>query len=236
MRFDPPLLAATLLQRYKRFLADVELADGSTVTVHCPNTGRMTGCAEPGSEVWLSESPDPRRKYRFTWELTRDREGHLVYIHSARANRLVGEALADGRIDELAGYSRVAAEVPIGDAGSRADFRLSDDVSECFVEVKCVTLHSGGGIGCFPDAVSTRGARHLRELARAHRGGSRAVLCFCVHHPAVREVRPADAIDPAYGRALREAVADGVEVIARRARVAVDGVVLGGPLPVVIPA
>lgn len=235
MRFDPPLAAATLLRRYKRFLADVELADGSTATVHCPNTGRMTGCAEPGSEVWLSESPNLRRKYRYTWELTRDGEGNLIYIHSARANRLFGEALAAGRIDELAGYADVAAEVPIGDGGSRADFRLRGDSGECFVEVKCVTFHTGGGIGCFPDAVSARGARHLRELAAARRHGGRAVLCFCVHHPAVRQVRPADAIDPAYGDALRAAVADGVEVIARRANVTVDGVVLDGPLPVVIP-
>lgn len=236
MRFERPLVAATLLQRYKRFLADVELADGSVITVHCPNTGRMTGCAEPGSEVWLSESSDTRRKYRYTWELTRDRDGNFVYIHSARANRVIAEALADGRIDELAGYSEIAAEVPIGDAGSRADFLLRDKGRECFVEVKCVTLHTGDGIGCFPDAVSARGARHLRELAAARSRGSRAVLCFCVQHPAVSEVRPADAIDPAYGNALREAVAAGVEVIAWRAMVGVDAVVIERPLPVVIPA
>lgn len=238
MIFDPPLIPATLVRRYKRFLADVTLDDRSGLTAHCPNTGSMLGCQDPGSRVWLSRVDNPKRKYAHTWELVETAGGALVGINTGRSNRLVREAMESGTIRELTGYGRARAEVRYGAEGSRADFLLEDgdDHRPCYVEVKNVTAAVNEGVAVFPDAVSVRGTRHLRELEKVVATDSaRAVLCFCVQRGDVAEVRPADDIDPDYGQTLRRAMAAGVEVIAYRANVGVEGIQLVERIPVVCP-
>jgi sugar fermentation stimulation protein A len=238
MRFDPELIPATLVRRYKRFLADVTMGEGTGVTAHCPNTGSMLGCQEPGSRVWLSLSDNPKRKYCHTWELVETATGALVGINTGRSNRLVREAIESGTMDELAGYASIRAEVRYGVEGSRVDFLLEDgdDRRRCYVEVKNVTAAVDKGVAIFPDAVSVRGTRHLRELENAVASdGQRAVLCFCVQRADVREVRPADDIDSVYGEALRSAIAAGVEAIAYRAAVSAEGIQLMERIPVVCP-
>ena len=209
----------TLLRRYKRFLADVRLPTGQELTIHCPNTGSMRHCVLPGSPCWFSDSGNPKRKYRHTWEVATVPGEHLAGVNTGRANTLVEAAIRSGVIGELAGYAQRRREVPYGQERSRIDFLLSDEngARPCYVEVKSVTLMEAPGQGWFPDAVSTRGTKHLRELTELVRGGARAVLLFCVQHTGIEWVEPADDIDPAYGRALREAVAAGVEVLAYRA-------------------
>lgn len=238
MDLPQPLIPAVLQQRYKRFLADVALEDGRMVTCHCPNTGSMMGCREPGSRVWLSHSDRPGRKYALTWELVELGDGVMVGIHTGRANPLVREAVATGHIPALADYQRMKPEVRLADTGTRFDFLLTDHPREpdCYLEVKNVTAAVEKGIALFPDAVSSRGKRHLDHLAEVVRGGTRAALVFCVQRNDVTEVRPADAIDPAYGRALRAAMAAGVEVYALGATVGVGTITLERPLPVVCPA
>lgn len=236
MRFDPPLQAAVLSRRYKRFLADVRFPDGRQLTVHCPNTGSMLGCADAGVRVWLSAAANPARKYPWTWELVEALPEVLVGIHTGRTNGLVREAIDAGVIGEVAGYRALQAEVMAGQ-GFRVDFLLRGHATQpdCFLEVKNVTAAVQAGIALFPDAVSTRASRHLRELTAKVRTGQRAMLCFCVQRDDVSEVRPADAIDPVYGRTLRDALAAGVEVAAYAARVDEHEVVLYRPVPVRLP-
>lgn len=211
------LREAVLLRRYKRFLADVEFPDGEVVTVHCPNTGAMTGCAEPGSAVWLSTSDSKTRKYPHSWELVNTAQG-MACIHSARANKLLQEALENKRIGALSGYQNLQAEVKYGEK-SRLDFLLEFAQEKMFVEVKSVTLCSAGGQGLFPDAVSDRGRKHLQELAKiAQTKNTRAVLFFCVLHEGIERVSTAGEIDPRYREAMREALDAGVEVMAWRAQ------------------
>jgi sugar fermentation stimulation protein A len=241
MKFANPLLSGRLLRRYKRFLADVELAGGDVITAACPNTGSMLGCCEPGSRVWLSQSDSPTRKYRHTWELVEvKRAGRgrpvVVGINTGLPNRLVAEAVASSVVPELAGYATIRREVAFGEERSRVDLLLtSPDRDDCYVEVKNVTAAVTGGVALFPDAVSERGARHLRELMRLKKRGLRAVQFYCVQRADVEEVRPADAIDPAYGRTLREALAAGVEVVAWRAKVTPRAIVLDRRIPVACP-
>ena len=224
------LQEATLLRRYKRFLADVEFPGGVVHTVHCPNTGAMTGCAEPGSKVWLSLSDSPSRKYPYTWELVDTGMG-LACIHSARANVLVRDAFVSGCITGFAGYPDIRTEVKYGD-GSRIDLLLRGPAGTVFVEVKSVTLCREGGLGLFPDAVSERGRRHLQELVRVVRDNdTRAVLFYCVLHTGVEHVSVAGDIDARYRDAMLEALAAGVEVLAWRARVDLAGMELATPLP-----
>lgn len=235
MRFAESVTAGRLLRRYQRFLADVEVA-GETLTAHCPNTGSMLGCAEPGSPVWLSRATNPARKYAWTWELVQAPEGALVGIHTGRSNQLVREAIEDGVVAELQGYGAIRPEVAYGTQKSRIDLLLSGAGRvDCYVEVKNVTAAVRDGAGYFPDAVTARGAKHLAEMQALVEAGRRAVLCFCVQREDVGEVRPADHIDPAYGRALRSALAAGVEAIAYGARVSVEGIALVKKLPVVVP-
>ncbi|MBF7144559.1 MULTISPECIES: DNA/RNA nuclease SfsA [Pseudomonas] len=215
MRFDPPLEPATLLKRYKRFLADIELPDGSQLTVHCPNTGSMLNCMAPGCRVWISRSNDPKRKLPGTWEMVETPQGRLACINTARANRVVEEALLAGAIPELAGFTQLRREVRYGQENSRVDFHLMYPDGEAYVEVKSVTLgFEGGVVAAFPDAVTQRGARHLRELAALASRGTRAIQLFCVNLTGVEAVRPAWEIDDAYAQALRWAVGEGVEVLA----------------------
>jgi len=228
MQFDT-LLAGRLLRRYKRFLADVELPGGEVITVHCPNTGAMTGCAEVGSRVWLSTSASKTRKYPHTWELV-ETAGGLACIHSARANQVVREAFTSARIPGFEAYPEIRAEVKYA-RGSRADLLLEGADGRVFVEVKSVTLCRAGGCGLFPDAVSERGRKHLRALQSIRDEHTRALLFFCVFHSGITGVSVAGDIDPRYRDALQEAQAAGVEVLAWRADISPGGIVLQDALP-----
>jgi sugar fermentation stimulation protein A len=210
----PELIQGTLIKRYKRFLADVQLDSGEKITVHCPNTGAMTGCADPGNTVWLSTSSNAKRKYPQTWELAKNKAGEMMCVHSAKANALVKEAIENNCIKELKGYDTIQAEVKYGKENSRIDLLLERDGERCFVEVKSVTLLVENGLGIFPDAVSARGQKHLRELMAVKAEGNRAILFFCVQHAGIERVAPADMIDKLYAETFRKAVAAGVEVIA----------------------
>ena len=238
MHFDPPLEAAILQQRYKRFLADVNTPDGTQLTLHCPNTGSMLGCCDPGVRVWYQDSGSAARKYPCTWELLETQAGHWVCINTGRANALVEEAIRNRVIVELQGYSRLRREVRFGQEGSRIDLMLDrpeqPDDPACYVEVKNVTLWSEGSMGYFPDAVSTRGQKHLRELMHVRESGQRAVLLFCVAHTGIESVRPADHIDPAYGVLLRQAAMQGVEILAYGADISPTQISLSRPLPVLL--
>jgi sugar fermentation stimulation protein A len=217
------LKSALLIGRRKRFLADMRLASGRVLTVHCPNPGAMTGCDRPGSAVLLSDSGNPRRKLRHTWELVR--VGRTwVCVNTHVANRVVGKWLEMKHL--LPGYERVRPEVRL--AGSRFDFVLDD---RCVVEVKSVTLKVDG-IAAFPDAVTERGRRHLETLAALQ--GMRRVLVYFVARNDVNAVRPADEIDSRYGEALRRALEAGVEVLAVRARFTRRGVERGPLLDVIV--
>ena len=228
----PELIEGRLIKRYKRFLADVRLLDGSEITAHCPNTGAMTGCAEPGSRVWLSTSDNVKRKYAQTWELVETQPNELACIHSAKANALVKEAIEREVITELSGYGSIKAEVKYGEEGSRIDLLLEKPDQDCFVEIKSVTLKLDDGLGVFPDAVSDRGRKHLRELINVKQEGHRAVLFFCVQHTGIKHVAPADQIDPKYAETLRQAIAAGVEVIAYRVQMDLEYIELAESLPV----
>tara|TARA_Y100000814_G_scaffold195558_1_gene143707 strand:- start:768 stop:1496 length:729 start_codon:yes stop_codon:yes gene_type:complete len=236
MKFEFPLIEAKLVRRYKRFLADVILSDGSETTVHCPNTGSMLGCNEPGSTVWLLPVENPTRKYPLGWELVEVNQSVLVGINTGRSNNLVAEALEHGLIGELRGFTSIRREVKITGTRSRIDFLLSEHETEpdCYLEVKNVTASVDNGNCCafFPDAVSIRATRHVEELTERVEAGQRGALCFCVQRADVEYVVPADEIDPAYGKALRKAVEIGVEVYALGATVTSQSVTLERRLPV----
>ncbi len=227
----PPLIAGRLIKRYKRFLADVLLEDGSIVTVHCPNSGSMKGCATPDSPVFLSRSTNMGRKYPLTWELVQA-DGCWAGINTGIPNRLTREAIEDGTVSELQGYDTIRPEVPYGEH-SRIDLLLEGPVGRCFVEVKNVTLVENRR-ALFPDSVTTRGQKHLQELMRVVREGDRGVIFFTVQRGDGDSVSPADLIDPEYGRLLRMALDNGVEALAYRAAVTPDEIRLTERLPVLI--
>lgn len=237
MFFESSLQPAILLRRYKRFLADVRLPDGVEITVHTPNTGSMLGCSEPGSRVWLRDAGEGTRKYRYSWDMTETAEGVMVGVNTHLPNRLVTEGIESGLIAALSGYASIRPEVRYGVEKSRIDLLLqgAGERPDCYVEIKNVTTCDDGGAGFFPDAVSVRASRHLRELTEMVRQGQRAVIFFCVQRGDVQQVRPADEIDPHYGEALRAALAAGVEAMAWRARVTPAEIVLERALPVVCP-
>ncbi|MCH1926644.1 DNA/RNA nuclease SfsA [Shewanella sp. C32] len=216
MQFEPPLESGRLLQRYKRFLADVALANGEQITIHCPNTGSMKNCLFPGEQVWFSRSDNPKRKYACTWELMQTPTGDLIGINTGRANQLAEEAINAGIITELLGYQQLKREVCYGVERSRIDIHLTQGVeADCFVEVKSATLLEGDR-GYFPDAVTQRGQKHLRELMQVVKNGQRAVLLFIVQHTGIKNVAAAAHIDKDYADLLNEAIAAGVEVLAYR--------------------
>lgn len=227
MRFDPPLEQGLLLRRYKRFLADIETVGGEALTIHCANTGSMLNCMSAGCRVWFSRSSDPKRKLPGSWEISETPQGRLACINTARANALVEEALRAGLIEELTGFVALKREVVYGVENSRADFRLDYPSGPVFVEVKSVTLgFDGSDVAAFPDAVTLRGARHLRELAALARVGVRTVLLYCVNLSGIRAVRAAEEIDPLYAASLREARAAGVEMLAYGAELSPQGIAL----------
>jgi sugar fermentation stimulation protein A len=237
MRFAKPLIPAKLLRRYKRFLADVELASGETLTVHVANPGAMTGLAEPGTPVWLSKSDGAARKLAHSWELVEVDLGggrELVGINTAHPNLIVAEAIAEGLIPELAGYDTIRREVKYG-KNSRVDFLLqAPDRPPCYLEVKNVHLMRRPGVAEFPDSVTARGARHLDELAAMVVLGNRAVMLFLVQIPSAASFTLARDIDPTYGSAFDRARDAGVEAIAYRCAVGREAIAVSGPVPIVI--
>src|SRR5882724_13192538 len=240
MRFPVPLFPATLVRRYKRFLADVVLPSGETITVHCANPGSMIGLAAPGARVWLSKSANPGRKLAHSWELIEVDFGtgaELVGINTSHPNALAAEAIAAGAIPELAGNGSIRCEVKYG-KNSRVDFLLEDMGAEglarppCYLEIKNVHLMRQPGLAEFPDAVTKRGAKHLGELSDMVAAGARAVMLFLIQIGSARRFALARDIDPGYGKAYDAARAAGVEAIARRCRPTRDGIEVAESVPI----
>jgi sugar fermentation stimulation protein A len=235
MRFSSPLVPATLVRRYKRFLADVVLPTGEEITAHVANPGAMTGLAAPGTPVWLSKSDDPKRKLPYAWELAEADFGtglELVGVNTALPNRLVHEALTVAGIPECAGYALIRREVKYG-KNSRVDFLLEcPQRGGCYLEVKNVHLMRQPGLAEFPDSVTARGARHMEELGEMAENGARAVLLFLIQIGSATRFTPARDIDPGYAAALDGARARRVEVFAYTCAVTTDGISLARRVPV----
>lgn len=216
----PVLSHGTLLHRYKRFLADIQLPNGEQITIHCANTGAMTGCANAGDTVWFSTSDNPKRKYAHSWELTQTQAGHFICVNTLRANQLVQEALENQWISELADYSKILPEQKYGEENSRIDFLLKgENVSNCFVEVKSTTLLTENGVGMFPDAKTERGQKHLRELTQIAQNGQKAVILFAVLHTGIEQFEVAKQVDPKYAELCQQAVENGVQMLVYKAEV-----------------
>ena len=234
MRFPLPLRRARLLKRYKRFLSDHRMDDGSTVTAHVANPGAMTGLVDEGLETWLSPAANPKRKLPFSWEMVRIGNG-LVGVNAGRPNALAEEAIAAGAIPPLAGYDTIRREVPYGER-SRVDFVLeAQGRPPCYVEVKNVHLKRGPA-AAFPDSVTARGTKHLRELAAVAEGGARAAMLYIVQREDCDSFALAADIDPAYAAAFAEARASGVEAFAYACRLRPDGILVDRPLSIVDPS
>ena len=225
----PKLVRGTLVKRYKRFLADVRLDNGKIVTAHCPNTGSMTGCSESGQPVYLSRHDNPKRKLKYTWELI-EMPTSLVGVNTLVPNRLVFLSAAAGLISELAGYETVEREVKVGN-NSRLDLRLSNgEKDRCYVEIKNCTLVENG-VARFPDAVTTRGLKHLNELENLIDSGCRCVMFYFIQRMDAGVFEPADQIDPDYGKGLRRAINRGVEILIYDVAIDLAGIKLNRKIP-----
>lgn len=222
MTFNPPLIHGKLIKRYKRFLADMLLDNGETVVAHCTNSGTMLSCLEEGAEVYLTPVNKPQRKTKFTWEMILINK-NWVGVNTSWPNVLAYEAIKNQEIERLQGYSQVKREVKFDD--SRFDIYCENNWEKCFVEVKNVTLKVGN-LACFPDAVTTRGQKHLKTLIEAKKQGYRAVMLYIIQRSDVSGFAPARNIDPEYARALEKAIYNGVEVIAIQAKVSPEYLVL----------
>ena len=234
MKFRLPLRRATLVKRYKRFLSDHRFEDGSTVTAHVANPGAMTGLIDDGVETWLSPAANPKRKLPYSWEMVRVGQG-LVGVNAGRPNALAEEAIAAGAIPPLAGYDTIRREVAYGER-SRVDFLLeAADRPPCYVEVKNVHLKRGPGAE-FPDSVTARGTKHLRELATVAESGARAVMLYVIQRQDCESFTLAADIDPAYAAAFTQARAIGVEALAYACRLTTEDITVDHPLPIVDPA
>jgi len=232
MRFQTPLVPASLIRRYKRFLADVALPDGSEIVAHCPNPGSMMGLAEPGTKIWLERNDDPRKKLDYGWRLVEHANGHFTGIDTSVPNKMLKSALSARRVAAVAAYGSIRAEVPYADK-SRVDFLLStNDLPDLYLEVKSVTLSRVAGLAEFPDAKTARGARHMADLAAMVAQGHRAAVLFLVQRTDAQRVRIASDIDPAYADAFHRARAAGVEVICHRCAISPEAVTLDRELPV----
>jgi len=233
VRFPDPLIRGRLLRRYKRFLSDIELDNGEIMVAHCANPGAMTGLKDTGAPVWLSPSRNPKRKLKYSWELIQV-DGHMVGINTAWPNRIVEEAVTAQMVPELAGYPSLRREVPYG-RNSRIDLLLeAADRPPCYLEVKNVHLRRTAALAEFPDAVTKRGAKHLRELSEMADRGARAVMFFLVQRGDCVSFQVAADIDPDYDRALHAALDHGVEVLCYSCRVGEEAIELDRPLPVTI--
>lgn len=223
MRF-PPLSSGILIARYKRFLADVLLANGEQITIHCPNTGAMTGCATKGDTVWFSTSNNPKRKYAHTWELTQTQVGDFICVNTQRANQLVQEALQQKYISELTSYNEILPEQKYGSENSRIDFLLkANNLPDGFVEVKSTTLLTSNSVGMFPDAKTERGQKHLRELTLIAEQGKKAVIFFAILHTGIHYFEVSKYIDPKYANLFQVAKQKGVQTLAYRAEMQLEG-------------
>ena len=235
MRFPTSLIPATLIRRYKRFLADVKLDSGKEITAHVANPGAMTGLAAPGARVWLSKSDNPNRKLPYSWELTEADFGggpELVGVNTGHPNLLVSEALSAKMLPELTGYKSARREVKYG-MSSRIDFLLEhDDRPPCYVEVKNVHLMRKAGVAEFPDSVTQRGAKHLDELAAVADSGARAVMLFVIQIGSTKRFTLARDIDPTYGKAFDRARERGVEALAHVCTVTHEGIDIAGAVPI----
>jgi len=227
----PPLIDAILLRRYKRFLADVRLSHGETITVHCPNSGSMKGCNLPGAPCWISDSNNPKRKLRYTLEAVRGPEGWIC-VNTSRPNGVVREALEQGLIPLEGGpIQAIRAEVRYGLENSRIDFLVQQEDGQTYVEVKGASL-AEDGLGLFPDARTTRGEKHLRELTSVVATGGRAALVFCLQRSDPRALAAEDRIDPSYAAALDRARQGGVQIFALHNRIEREGIRPTGLIPV----
>ena len=233
MRFPSPLVPARLIRRYKRFLADCVLQDGTEVTAHCPNPGAMLGLKEEGARIWLLPNDDPKKKLKFGWRLVELPDGHFAGIDAGLPNRLVRDALAEGRIQALTSYSETKPEQRYGVENSRIDFLLSEPGRpDAYVEVKNCHLRRDGDWAEFPDCVTERGTKHLRELTSIAQQGGRAVMLYVVQRTDCSRFRLAPDLDPTYARAFDAARDAGVEVLCHGTEITVEGIRLSGPVPV----
>ena len=229
MKFDKPLIHGILLKRYKRFLADIKLNNGKYVTAHCPNSGSMKTCKEPGWKVLVSESDNPARKLKYTWEMVHNGQC-WIGINTQIPNKIAIEAIQNGIIPELNGYNKIRPEVKYGH-NSRVDILLSGKKGICYVEVKNVTLVESDGFYKFPDAVTERGRKHLYELLDMVKSGHRAVMLFVIQRSDGSTFKPADHIDLEYAHALKEVHKQGVEILVYQAIVSPSEIILKNPIP-----
>jgi len=232
--FDPPLVKAKLIKRYKRFLADVVHPEMGEFTAHCPNTGSMKNCWQAGWNVWLQKSDNLKRKYPYTWVLTENENGDLIGINSVLANKLVIEALKINKIKEISNIASIQSEVKYGQENSRIDILIRHaDNSKTYIEVKSVTLldNQRHQLGQFPDAVTTRGQKHVRELMDCVDKGDKAILFFMVQHTAIDVVEVAKNIDPDYANLVEQAIDKGVKVLVYKAKITMSNIVLDQSLP-----
>ena len=247
MKFQFPLQKGTWITRYKRFMVDLTLANNEVLTVHNANTGSMKNCYVEGGDAWYWDSQNEKRKYPHSLELVQTPSGHVACINTSRPNYLVAEAIENSVVSELQDYDQLKTEVRYGGEKSRIDILLSGGEKSIYVEVKNTTLlentingvptpdgDATEGIGYFPDSVSERASKHLRELMRMVEEGHRGVIFFCVNHTGIKEVRPADHIDPVYGQLLREAAKKGVEILAYRSHINEHEIYLKDKVPVVL--
>ena len=226
----PPLITGKLIKRYKRFLADIELDTGEKVTAHCPNSGSMKGCAMPGSQVWLSESDNPKRKYKYTWELIKIPKT-LIGINTQVPNKLVKQAIENDLINELSGYETVKAEVKTS-KHTRLDLVLEQQgKANCYVEIKNCTLVESG-VAMFPDAITTRGQKHLDELASLVSEGHRGVIFYLIQRMDAKLFKPAKMIDKVYAKKLKTVVENGVEIVIRDTSINTMMIAIRNPVPV----
>lgn len=233
MKFEHKLLSGVLLKRYKRFLADIKLNNGDIITAHCANPGSMMGLKDEGSAVWISPVSNPKAKLDYKWELV-EAAGALVGLNTFRANRIVEEAIINGAIEEVSGYQNLRREMKYG-VNSRIDFFLSGSSTgkrDCYVEVKSVTLSRHKGVAEFPDSVTTRGAKHLRELSDMVGLGHRAIMIYLVQRDDCREFRLAGDIDPGYATAWKLARDAGVETVCYRCNITPEGITVSQRIPV----
>lgn len=231
MQFDAPLIPATLLRRYKRFLADCQLADGREITAHVANPGSMLGMKEPGTKVWLEPNEDPKRKLKFAWRLIEHPSGDFTGVDTGIPNKMLKAALMAGKVPGLDGFDLLRPEVKYGE-NSRIDFLLTGQGRrDAWVEVKSVTLSRQPGLAEFPDSVTARGTKHLQELTKVAIGGQRAVMLYLVQRTDCTEMTLAADIDTAYAQAFDVAVANGVEMLCFDCTISPDGIELGRALP-----
>lgn len=230
MKFQSPLIQGTLIKRYKRFMADVELKDGTIITAYCANSGALLGVTTPGLKVWLSKSPNPDRKLQYSWEMVED-EGVMIGVNTSHPNKIIKEALAQKQIDKLKKYANLKPEVKYG-KNSRIDFLLTDDkLPPCYVEVKNVHLKRDS-ILQFPDCVTERGAKHLNELIEVVKNGSRAVMIYCCQRNDADAFTTAKDLDPTYAANFKKAMENGVEAIAYTCDMTTDGITLAREIPI----